>query len=90
MGKWKRVISLPRRWQRNHLIAKYGSDCYLCKEPINTAKEITFDHWQPLSKGGSDSIENYRLAHSRCNQIKGVLTPEEFLEFQKGSIKWDD
>lgn len=90
MGKWKRVLSLPRRWQRNHLIAKYGSTCYLCKEPIKTAKEITFDHWQPLSKGGADTIENYRLAHFRCNQLKGTLTPDEFLEFQKGSIKWDD
>lgn len=29
MGKWKRNLSLPRRWQRNHLISKYGAECYL-------------------------------------------------------------
>lgn len=90
MGKWKRVKSLPRRWQRNHLIAKYGSNCYLCLEAFKTAKDITFDHWMPLSKGGADDLENYRLAHSSCNQLKGALTPEEFLEFQEGRITYKD
>jgi 5-methylcytosine-specific restriction endonuclease McrA len=90
MPKWRRVLSLPRRWQRNHLIAKYGSLCHLCTEPFKSAKDITFDHWKPLSKGGSDSLENYRLAHESCNHLKGALSPEEFAEFQKGAIKWED
>jgi 5-methylcytosine-specific restriction endonuclease McrA len=89
MGKWRRVKSLPRRWQRNHLIAKYGSQCYLCLDPFETAKDITFDHWEPLSKGGADTLENYRLAHYRCNQTKGAMTPEEFLDFQNGIIKYE-
>lgn len=90
MGKWKRNLSLPRRWQRNHLISKYGAECYLCKEPIESAKDITFDHWQPLSKGGADDIENYRLAHSDCNKLKSDLTPDEFRAFQIGQIQWND
>lgn len=89
MGKWKRKLSLPRRWQRNHLINKYGSQCYLCSRPFNGAKDITFDHWEPLSKGGADELENYRLAHEPCNKLKGALTPEEYLEFQKGTIQWE-
>lgn len=89
MSKWRRNLSLPRRWQRNHLVSKYGSVCYLCGEPIETAKDITFDHWEPLSKGGADTQDNYRLAHLDCNKLKGALTPEEFLEFQKGKIKWE-
>lgn len=87
--KWRRVKSLPRRWQRNHLIAKYGSNCYLCPLPFERAKDITFDHWEPLSKGGSDDLENYRLAHYDCNQLKGAMTPEEFLDFQQGLIKYE-
>lgn len=87
--KWKRVKSLPRRWQRNHLIAKYGNRCYLCKKPIENMKQITFDHWQPVSKGGTDDIENYRLSHLNCNQIKADLTPEQFIEFQNGKISWE-
>lgn len=89
MGKWRRNLSLPRRWQRNHLIAKYGSVCYLCSLPIEKIKDITFDHWHPLSKGGADELENYRLAHEKCNQLKADLTPEEFIAFQAGQIAWD-
>lgn len=88
MSKWKRSKSLPRRWQRNHLINKYGSVCYLCKETIETAKAITFDHWIPVSKAGSDTLDNYRLAHSECNNLKADLTPEEFLEFQNGFLQY--
>ena len=90
MGKWRRKVSLPRRWQRNHLIAKYGAVCYLCQEPIEQAKDITFDHWEPLSKGGKDSLENYRLAHPDCNKLKGALEPSEFRAFQIGQIQWED
>jgi 5-methylcytosine-specific restriction endonuclease McrA len=90
MGKWKRNRSLPRRWQRNHLIQKYGSVCYLCGEPFVSAKDITFDHWEPLSKGGSDLLDNYRLAHDGCNQLKAAMLPEEFRDFQLGKIQYAD
>jgi 5-methylcytosine-specific restriction endonuclease McrA len=53
-------------------------------------KDITFDHWEPLSKGGADTLDNYRLAHVDCNYLKGALTPEEFEEFQQGQITWED
>lgn len=88
MGKWKRVKSLPRRWQRNHLINKFGNVCYLCGGDI-AMKAITFDHWEPISKGGADTLLNYRLAHFECNQLKANLTPEEFTAFQNGQIKYD-
>lgn len=88
MGKWKRARSLPRRWQRNHLINKYGAECYICKEPFATLSEVTIDHWVPLSKGGADAMENYRLAHFDCNQLKADLMPEEFRLFQVGSIQY--
>jgi len=90
MSKWRRVKSLPRRWQRNHLIAKYGNVCYLCGKSIKSLKSITFDHWQPLSKGGADSLETYRLSHFECNQLKANLTPEQFSEFQAGNITWSE
>lgn len=88
MAKWRRVKSLARRWQRNHLLAKYGAVCYLCAEPLEI-REITFDHWEPLSKGGVDDLQNYRLAHLDCNQLKADMTPEQFIEFQNGKIKFE-
>jgi 5-methylcytosine-specific restriction endonuclease McrA len=90
MGKWRRRVSLPRRWQRKNLIAKYDAVCYLCHEPFKTLKDITIDHWVPLSKGGLDKLENYRLAHAECNQLKADLTPEDFLAFQQGLIQWNE
>ena len=89
MGKWRRNLSLPRRWQKNHLITKYGAVCYLCREPIEKMHDITFDHWEPLSKGGEDILPNYRLAHEDCNNLKADLSPEDYLAFQKGEIQYD-
>lgn len=73
---------MKRRWQRNHLIAKYGNKCYYCDVAFKSIKEITFDHLVPLSRGGYDEIDNYRLAHLSCNQLKGNMTEDEFDEFQ--------
>lgn len=37
--------------------------------------EVTVDHWIPLSKGGEESLENYRLFEKRCNALKGDRMP---------------
>lgn len=58
--------------------------CYICSLPFASMKDITFDHLIPVSKGGTDEIENLRLAHYECNQLKNDMTPEEFSVFQKG------
>jgi len=84
MGKWNRNRSKTRRWQRNALITKYGAVCHICELPFTSMRDITFDHHEPLSKGGTDDLENLRLAHSRCNQLKRDMSPKEFEIFQKG------
>ena len=86
MSKWRRNKSLCRRWQRNHLIKKYGCVCYICEQPFDSIKDITFDHYIPVSKGGFDELSNYRLAHYHCNQLKNDMMPDEFLVFQKGGV----
>lgn len=53
-------------------------------------KQITFDHLQPLSKGGMDDLPNYRLAHLNCNHLKADMELEDFIEFQKGEIKYEN
>ena len=84
MSKWKRRLSLKKRWQKDHLIKKYGAICFYCGLPFKTKKDITIDHFIPFSKGGFDELDNYRLAHLECNQLKKDMTPQEFIEFQKG------
>lgn len=49
-------------------------------------KDITFDHKIPIAENGLDELDNYQLAHYECNQTKGCMTPDEFMEFQKGGV----
>lgn len=39
---------------------------------------------------GADDLDNYRLAHYECNNLKGSLEPDEFRAFQIGQIQWED
>jgi 5-methylcytosine-specific restriction endonuclease McrA len=87
MGKWRRNKSKTRRWQRNHLINKFGNICYICEQKMESMKDMTIDHLIPFSRGGFDLLENYRLVHAHCNQLKANMTPEEFEVFQKGGEK---
>ena len=59
----------------------YGTSCHICNEPIDMLasrkcgdpgweKSLHIDHVYPLSRGGSDTIENVRPSHGRCNVIK--------------------
>ncbi len=34
-------------------------------------RDLTIDHIQPQSKGGTDRLDNLRLAHERCNRKRG-------------------
>lgn len=54
----------------------WGTDCNVCGEPVDlTLKSpdpfrASVDHEIPFSRGGSHDIENLRLAHLWCNQVK--------------------
>lgn len=48
--------------------------CYYCG---GTAREI--DHYVPLSRGGSHTIDNLRPACITCNRSKGANMPDEWV-----------
>lgn len=58
------------------LLERDGDLCYLCDQPLDGERSI--DHVVPLVKGGKDNMSNYRLAHHRCNALKGHDTVEVF------------
>ncbi len=64
------------------VIELYGSFCHLCNSKINLEASriigvpgweysLHIDHLVPLSKNGSDSLENVRPSHAICNLKKG-------------------
>lgn len=64
------------------VLEKYGTNCHICGKEIDLNKPrfqgypgwrhgLQIDHIVPISKGGSDNIENVRPAHGFCNLSKG-------------------
>lgn len=55
--------------------ALLGNVCIYCGE----AKPLTVDHKIPLTRGGTNNIENIVPACASCNSRKGTKTAREFL-----------
>ena len=73
------VASEP--YTTEQILALYGTDCHICKEPIDlgaprTANQkgyergLHLDHIIPLAKGGSDLMSNVGPSHAECNLKK--------------------
>ena len=58
----------PAEW--GALCVQYGNICLCCKEK----KPLTLDHIIPLSRGGSNSIDNLQPLCHQCNSRKGSRT----------------
>lgn len=58
------------------LFRRDGNICMYCAVRFPTS-ELTRDHINPISKGGSDNWMNVVTACRRCNNFKGGRTPEE-------------
>ncbi|NJL62327.1 MAG: HNH endonuclease [Methylacidiphilales bacterium] len=70
--------SKQKRNKKTQLIREYGSRCWWCGCYL-PSEELTIDHLKPKSKGGSDSLENLRLACFQCNNSRGnsLFPPEK-------------
>lgn len=69
------------------IIKKYGTTCHLCSKTIdinaprsstaankygsNWENSLHIDHVIPISKGGTDTLDNVRPSHAKCNLSKG-------------------
>lgn len=78
----RRGIRATPRVTHEQIGIKDNFVCYLCSEPIDmslprTSKlGATIDHVIPITKGGTDDLDNLRLTHWTCN----VRKSNKFLE----------
>lgn len=53
--------------------------CELCGQKI-LFEDMTVDHINPLSMGGSNDVENIACVCFTCNKFKGNILPDDFFE----------
>ena len=54
--------------------------CRYCRSKAN----LTYDHKNPVSKGGTDELKNMQVLCERCNKFKSSFTHGQMKAF----IKW--
>lgn len=79
--EWRR-----RRWAYNTLMRRSGGKCEYCGAGLHFGGDdpdsATMDHVVPLSQGGLDVPKNLRLACRACNQSKGAMPVDEWLDLR--------
>jgi len=79
----RKLKSLVVPYTVEEVLRIYGTNCHLCLEQIDLNAErkpgrkgwqhgLQIDHIIPISRGGSDIIENVRPAHGVCNMSRGA------------------
>lgn len=64
--------------KRKRVYKKCNGRCGICGRLVD--KVYTIDHIIPVSRGGSNDIENLQVAHDLCNQWKGDDLPQSPVE----------
>ena len=68
-------------YTEDEVLDLYGTNCHLCNQPIDLESPrrtgapgwefgLQIDHVLPITKGGSDTLENVKPAHGKCNVKK--------------------
>ena len=67
-----------KRMWRDSIKARDGNKCVYC----GSTESLTIDHVVPLSKGGPTTSSNCVTACRSCNQAKGSMQIDEFLNLR--------
>lgn len=72
--------SKQRKSKKQQLLKEYGAFCCYCHRNLPESK-LTLEHLKPRSRGGSNSLENLRLACFECNNGRGdsLLFPKSLV-----------
>ena len=67
-----------KRLWRAEIKARDGHRCVYC----GSTEDLTIDHVRPQCRGGQTNSSNCVTACRACNQLKGSMSLEEFLNLQ--------
>jgi 5-methylcytosine-specific restriction endonuclease McrA len=67
-----------KRLFRENIKARDGYMCVYC----GSSENLTVDHIRPKSKGGGDTADNLVTACRPCNQAKGSMHVDVFMQSQ--------
>lgn len=89
------AVYIPESIKNQIVSSDRNRCCYCLTTEANSGIAMTYDHIQPISKGGETSFENVCLACRSCNEFKGSsietldpLTGETFPLFNPRNQKW--
>lgn len=84
-GKKSLTIKDEGHFNYKDVIEKFSINtvCYLSGEKFNLLKDnnYNFDHIIPVTKGGSNLIDNLGILHKVVNRMKHNLSNEEFIDW---------
>jgi hypothetical protein len=69
---------MPHPLEFGRMICSQDARCMYCKELLAA---FHIDHKMPLSRGGTNDMENLQLLCPTCNMSKGAKTHDEYLKF---------
>src|SRR6056297_3091575 len=59
----------PRNKEKLYIFFREGQKCYYCNKEL-LFKQMSIDHFYPLSSGGTDDIFNIVCSCKKCNILK--------------------
>lgn len=64
--------------QKQQVLARDGLKCFIDGHPIESEKDIQFDHIRPVADGGPTDVENLAIVCRKHNQYKGKQSLSEY------------
>lgn len=66
---------------RHQILIEQKHECFFCHKYL-FSKDATLEHKIPILRGGTNDESNLCVSCTRCNNEKGAMTVDEYLEFK--------